>query len=542
MKTEITVSRLALIGTIVTAIAGIVVALITHFAPSKPDKPSLQPPPSSTQSYPQPVIQGNQGDVTILTGNGNIKANGDVVINNAPTNEQYVAFRKIIQQQDWDETKNNPAFRKLVRACNNGKNEEQLDKYSKAVFWEDLLKYLNKMEVADANYQQVKQGTVSEELKALYPKIDQARNDFNYAEVNRLLQAFEEKYSGLVQDAAKFCYLKAQNYELQINYPEAERYYRKAAAIEDQDPFYLNAHAKILRTTGKYLEAEPLYRRALAIREKQLATNDPDVASSLNNLALLLQDQGKYSEAEPILRRALAIREKKMAPNDPYVASSLNNLAKLLQDKGKYPEAEPLFRRALAIYEKLLGHDHPYVATGLNNLAALLYMQGKYTAAEPLFRRALAICKQKYGSDHPLVASSLNNLAILLQDQGKYSEAEPLLRRSLAIREKVFGTDHPWVATGLCNLAVLLKDQGKYVQAEPLNRRALAIDEKALGTNHPAVAIDLYNLALLQQAEGNYAAAEPLYRRALAIHEKALGPNHPTTIKIRNNLNTLPKP
>ena len=78
MQTEITKSRLALIGTIVTAIAGIVVALITHFAPSTPEKPSVQSPQSAAQSLPQPVIQGNQGEVTIINGNGNIKAGGNV--------------------------------------------------------------------------------------------------------------------------------------------------------------------------------------------------------------------------------------------------------------------------------------------------------------------------------------------------------------------------------------------------------------------------------------------------------------------------------
>jgi tetratricopeptide (TPR) repeat protein len=33
------------------------------------------------------------------------------------------------------------------------------------------------------------------------------------------------------------------------------------------------------------------------------------VASTLNNLAALLERQGKYDEAEPLYRRALAIKE-----------------------------------------------------------------------------------------------------------------------------------------------------------------------------------------------------------------------------------------
>ena len=41
----------------------------------------------------------------------------------------------------------------------------------------------------------------------------------------------------------------------------------------------------LYRTQGKYAEAEPLYKRALAIREKTLGREHPDVAQSLNYLA-----------------------------------------------------------------------------------------------------------------------------------------------------------------------------------------------------------------------------------------------------------------
>ena len=54
-------------------------------------------------------------------------------------------------------------------------------------------------------------------------------------------------------------------------------------------------------------QAEPLYKRALAIREKQLGPEHPDTATSLNNLAGLYHAQGKYEQAEPLYQRALAI-------------------------------------------------------------------------------------------------------------------------------------------------------------------------------------------------------------------------------------------
>ena len=44
-------------------------------------------------------------------------------------------------------------------------------------------------------------------------------------------------------------------------------------------------------------EAEALFRRALALKEKLLGADHPDVAVTLNNLGLLLKKQGKLAEA-----------------------------------------------------------------------------------------------------------------------------------------------------------------------------------------------------------------------------------------------------
>ena len=44
----------------------------------------------------------------------------------------------------------------------------------------------------------------------------------------------------------------------------------------------------LLQATNRLAEAEPLYRRALAIDEKSYGPDHPDVARDLNNLAGLL--------------------------------------------------------------------------------------------------------------------------------------------------------------------------------------------------------------------------------------------------------------
>ncbi len=372
----------------------------------------------------------------------------------------------------------------------------------------------------------------------------------------------------------------------------------------------LNNLAVLSTSQGRYAEAEPLYKRALAIDEKALGPDHPDVAQP-QQPGRAVRSQGRYAEAEPLYKRALAIREKALGPDHPDVATSLNNLAALYQAQGRYAEAEPLYKRALgdpregarprpprcrhrrsttwpgctkpraatprpsrstsaalAICEKALGPDHPDVATALNNLAVLYRAQGRYAEAEPLYKRSLAIREKALGPDHPDVAQSLNNLAELYRPraatprpsrstsaaspsarrrsapttpmshsaqqpgravpaQGRYAEAEPLYKRSLAIPRRRWAPTTPTSPPSLNNLAVLYQAQGRYAEAEPLCKRGFAIYEKALGPDHPDVGTALNNLAGLYDAQGRYAEAERLFKRTLSIDEKALGPDHP---------------
>ena len=114
------------------------------------------------------------------------------------------------------------------------------------------------------------------------------------------------------------------------------------------------------------------------------------MALALNNLATLYKSQGRYAEAEPLLKRALAIRERALGLDHPDVGLAHNNLAELYRQQGRYAEAEPLLKRALAIFEQALGRDHPAVATSLNNLAALHQDQGRTEEALDLVRRLIS--------------------------------------------------------------------------------------------------------------------------------------------------------
>jgi len=313
------------------------------------------------------------------------------------------------------------------------------------------------------------------------------------------------------------------------------------APAEDRTAALARATALIERALalhgeGKYADATTPAREALALRERLLGADHPDVAEALNALALVLQYQGLHAEAHALFVRSLALQEKALGPDHPSLATAVNNLGALLQDEGKFAEAKPYLERALAIDEKALGKAHPEVATDAHNLASLLHDLGEYATARTLYERALEIREKTLGPTHIHVAQTLNNLGLLLKDQGAYEEARARLERALAVKERILGADHPSLALGLSNLGLLLTQLGSSTQARDRYERALAITEKSLGPDHPLVAKALHGLATCLRAQGATTEARRLFERALAINEKALGGEH---VEVAANLNNL---
>jgi hypothetical protein len=94
----------------------------------------------------------------------------------------------------------------------------------------------------------------------------------------------------------------------------------------------------------------------------------------------LLATKARYVEAEPLYRRALAIDEASYGPGHPEVARDLNNLGILLEVTNRMSEAEPLYRRGLVILVRFMlmtGHQHPKLETVGSNYVQVLHDLGR---------------------------------------------------------------------------------------------------------------------------------------------------------------------
>ena len=161
------------------------------------------------------------------------------------------------------------------------------------------------------------------------------------------------------------------------------------------------------RVIRDFLQEQGMFKQGIILGrtmkdefEKYHGIDHPDTLSSINDLALLYSNQGKYAEAEPLYKEALAGRQKALGQEHPDTLSSINDLALLYYVQGKYSEAEPLYKEALAGRQKALGQEHPHTLSSINNLALLYNNQGKYSEAGPLYNEELAGYQNTFGQEH----------------------------------------------------------------------------------------------------------------------------------------------
>src|SRR5262245_28705507 len=86
---------------------------------------------------------------------------------------------------------------------------------------------------------------------------------------------------------------------------------------------------------------------------KKAAPDLLDAACRLHDRALTWRDQGHCVRAAAAARRALALAERAVSPDHPDVANILINLAGIAEAQGDYALAE----RAVAIMAQIAGND-----------------------------------------------------------------------------------------------------------------------------------------------------------------------------------------
>jgi tetratricopeptide (TPR) repeat protein len=246
-----------------------------------------------------------------------------------------------------------------------------------------------------------------------------------------------------------------------------------------------NNWALVLWELGRPLDAEALYRRAIAISSAD-GTDARVSAFVLNNLGRTLEELGRYDEAIDYSTRAY--EKGRVAGNDVVIMQSLLARAASYRKRGHLAQAaqalDEVDRRANGRW----GPTHPgYVSLTLER-ADLARARGELDEAARLFDRVIAVMETR--PDKYALPRALLRRATLSLERRQAAAARVDAENALAIFKEVAGPD---ATSGVAGRAALLMGRallmlGREGEAhEALNVAAAHLT--AFGANHPDSAL-----------------------------------------------------
>ncbi|MDR3638500.1 MAG: tetratricopeptide repeat protein [Isosphaeraceae bacterium] len=275
---------------------------------------------------------------------------------------------------------------------------------------------------------------------------------------------------------------------------------------------------------GEDAKAEALFR-AVVVETEKGGGEDAGLAGELERLAAFLSSRERDDEATPLYRRALAIREKVQGKEHHDVATTLIGLA-LSGMKAKPKDGEQIgsmLGRALAIREATNGKDDTEVASVLQVMALWLEMEFWYEQAEAILVRTSAILEKKFGAESLRVAKVLDSLGRIHTKQ--LADGGPRFDRIVVppqISALLPDVDRPVVEQHDDPVGVFREQHGRL--AEEFYRRALAIREKTLPPDDPELAESRAHLGELEMRRGHTKEGAILLEHWIASQERARVP------------------
>jgi CHAT domain-containing protein len=317
--------------------------------------------------------------------------------------------------------------------------------------------------------------------------------------------------------------------------------------------------AHVRWSQANYLQAENLYREAVAIYRELNLAGDPGYLDALNGLAATVNELGNSEAAKRLMQEALEQARVVSGDRNIKFAKVLEVRASLEQSSGDFSGAKADLRQAIEIRA---GVNDPDTVIPLRQLAGILFQTNELREAETLQREVLERRSRKDRADHPEVRTARADLSDVLSqiatrhfDHGDYSESARYWQEVGELRSSLYGAGN-WRtvnartarrrATAFATAAPAALKSGlearrhsqearradrekRYADAERLERAAIAALQPVLGADHHDVAAEYDMLARSLRLQQKLPEAEDAIRTAIAAARSSLGEAHDAT-------------
>jgi eukaryotic-like serine/threonine-protein kinase len=184
---------------------------------------------------------------------------------------------------------------------------------------------------------------------------------------------------------------------------------------------------------GRFAEAYKWAQAANTVLQR-LGGHELLHAWLLNDLGCVYHLEGQKEAALRALEESLALKEKALGRDHPDVGLSEANIGLFYQALGKGQEALAHLDRSITLLESSLGRGHPDLAVSLSNRGETLNALGRYREARTSFERAAIIWERELGSDNVNLGYALTGIGMSYLEENNPASALVPLERAFRVR------------------------------------------------------------------------------------------------------------
>jgi tetratricopeptide (TPR) repeat protein len=270
---------------------------------------------------------------------------------------------------------------------------------------------------------------------------------------------------------------------------------------------------RCLNAEGNVFEAEPLYRRAIAISEV-LLQHDPEnrgllrlQATLLTDLGDVLRNRGQYAEARKVYEQALQTFHALGEPRGEAVLQG--QLGTIALEQEDYPEARKRYQQALQTFHAL--GEPAEEALGWHQLGILAQLEENWAEAERCYRESLSL-RERLGESVG-AAQTCNSLGGVARSTHRFGEAKGWFQRAIQLGQQADPTSGEYASylSNLANCLVQEVQEGTVQEVTLQLEEARRYTEQALAIQQVLQSPELWrtfrNLATIAEIQGRHEVA-----------------------------------
>jgi tetratricopeptide (TPR) repeat protein len=263
--------------------------------------------------------------------------------------------------------------------------------------------------------------------------------------------------------------------------PEAEATYRRSIevyrtpgidfGVAASDPV---ANLGVLRyNQGRYDDASIYMQEAIDIRQKYLPPDHPDLMDAEYNYASVLDRKHHEIDAEPIYRRLLALYQRILGPNNIDTLMAQYGVAQNLLRQKRYAEAAETARPAAEGLSRVAGDGHDWTQTAWSYYGLAACLSGQGQEGLTVLHRVAALRREGPDANQWRKSISDVQLGTCLVLLKRFAEAEPLLLEAVASLQSVRGASYDHTQAGYLALRDLYANTGRETESAIWQKKIL---------------------------------------------------------------------